>query len=92
MVMSMVPIFNVGTIASFMILNFSFLPKTLDEKYFHAISYVLVIALSLTGSLIYLSYGRHPDYRIPLFICLFFVTGRIVINFLSRRMFNEDCD
>jgi len=92
MVFSMVPMFFIGSLAFWMMTKFTFIPKTVPERTFYILAYVVAIILSVTGSVLYMSHSKHPHIFFPIFIFCGFIVGRIVVNYLIRRLFNEDMD
>ncbi len=92
MIAMMLPIFFTGTLTMWMMDNLTIIPKGVSERTFYLISYIVIALLAIGGAVVYLLNSRNSNFFFPVFICCSFVVGKVVINYLSRRIFNEDFD
>jgi hypothetical protein len=85
----MIPIFFTGTFAMWMMNNLTFIPKSVPESRFHILSYTLTAIMAVSGSIVYLMFSKYGILMFPVIIFFGFICGKILINFISYRLFGE---
>jgi hypothetical protein len=92
MIILMLPIFFTGTMATWMMSHFTFVPKSVPESRFYLLSYLITVILAITGTVVYLCFSKYSVIMFPVIILTGFIIGKMAINFISYRIFGEHYD